>query len=145
MVEITEASGMHNGALTEQKVDNWLNDLCRQYNKELAEVNIVLLNDEDLLKKNIEILDHDTYTDIITQDYVVDDLIIGDLFISIDRIIENAEKHKVSFSNELHRVIAHGVLHLIGYKDKSEEEALVMREQEAEALELYSNLFHVEL
>lgn len=145
MVEITEASEMHNGALTEQKVDNWLNDLCRQYNKELAEVNIVLLNDEDLLKKNIEILDHDTYTDIITQDYVVDDLIIGDLFISIDRIIENAEKHKVSFSNELHRVIAHGVLHLIGYKDKSEEEALVMREQEAKALELYSNLFHVEL
>tara|TARA_Y100000768_G_C23835473_1_gene613505 strand:- start:83 stop:520 length:438 start_codon:yes stop_codon:yes gene_type:complete len=145
MVEITEASGMHNGALTEQKLDNWLNDLCRQYNKELAEVNIVLLNDEDLLKKNIEILDHDTYTDIITQDYVVDDLIIGDLFISIDRIIENAEKHKVSFSNELHRVIAHGVLHLIGYKDKSEEEALVMSEQEAKALELYSNLFHVEL
>lgn len=109
---------------------SWLSDCCDTEGKSLEEVNLIFCSDEYLLQKNIEFLQHDYYTDIITFDYCQDDLIMGDLFISKDRVIDNAQTNGVSFENELNRVIVHGVLHLCGYKDKSVDEEKLMRSKE---------------
>ena len=90
------------------------------------------------MEKNIQFLKHDTYTDIITFDYCEGDIISGDIFVSVERVTENANKFGVNFENELDRVIIHGVLHLAGYKDKSKEEANTMREKEDFYLSLRS-------
>jgi probable rRNA maturation factor len=109
---------------------SWLSDACNNENKELEEVNLIFCSDEYLLQKNIEFLQHDYYTDIITFDYCQDNLIMGDLFISKDRVEENAVQNNVTFENELNRVVIHGVLHLCGYKDKSIDEEKLMRNKE---------------
>ena len=109
---------------------SWLSDCCDAEGKSLEEVNLIFCSDEYLLQKNIEFLQHDYYTDIITFDYCQGDLIMGDLFISKDRVIDNAHTNGVSFENELNRVIVHGVLHLCGYKDKSVDEEKLMRSKE---------------
>ncbi|MCE2742032.1 MAG: rRNA maturation RNase YbeY [Fluviicola sp.] len=109
---------------------SWLSDCCDTEGKSLEEVNLIFCSDEYLLQKNIEFLQHDYYTDIITFDYCQGDLIMGDLFISKDRVIDNAQTNGVSFENELNRVIVHGVLHLCGYKDKSVDEEKLMRSKE---------------
>ena len=109
---------------------SWLSDCCDSEGKSLEEVNLIFCSDEYLLQKNIEFLQHDYYTDIITFDYCQGDLIMGDLFISKDRVIDNAQTNGVSFDNELNRVIVHGVLHLCGYKDKSVDEEKLMRSKE---------------
>ena len=109
---------------------DWLSVVCVEEQKELNEVNLIFCSDDYLLKMNVEFLQHDYYTDIISFDYCEDKLISGDLFISIDRVTENAVSNKVDFFIELNRVVVHGVLHLCGYKDKSECEAQVMRGKE---------------
>jgi probable rRNA maturation factor len=109
---------------------SWLSDCCDTEGKSLEEVNLIFCSDEYLLQKNIEFLQHDYYTDIITFDYCQGDLIMGDLFISKDRVIDNAQTNGVSFEIELNRVIVHGVLHLCGYKDKSVDEEKLMRSKE---------------
>ncbi len=109
---------------------DWLSVVCVEEQKELNEVNLIFCSDEYLLKMNIEFLQHDYYTDIISFDYCEGKLISGDLFISKDRVCENAIINKVGFSMELNRVVVHGVLHLCGYKDKSEDEVDVMRGKE---------------
>ena len=111
----------------------WLSKVCESKGKELGEVNLVFCSDEYLLVMNKTHLEHDYYTDIITFDYY-EEQITGDLFISIDRVMENAAGLKVKFIHELHRVVVHGLLHLLGYGDKSEEEEVLMREMENEAL-----------
>ena len=93
-------------------------------------ITIVFCNDEYLLDINKQYLNHNYYTDIITFDYVEDNVISGDLFISIDRVKANAKKYDVSFIRELYRVVFHGVLHLVGYNDKTNEEQLLMTEKE---------------
>ena len=93
---------------------------------------------------NRQYLDHDTYTDIITFDYVAADLVSGDIFVCVDRVGENAGKFGVGFDEELHRVIIHGVLHLLGQGDKSDSEAAEMRRQEEECLTLWNEMFHEE-
>ena len=98
--------------------------------KELGEITYIFCSDNYLLEMNKQYLNHNYYTDIITFDYVTKNVISGDLFISVDRVKENAEIFKSKFVKELYRVIFHGVLHLIGYKDKSEEEQLIMRAKE---------------
>ena len=108
----------------------WLSDTCVDELKVLEEVNLIFCSDEYLLKLNIEYLQHDYYTDIISFDYCEDDKILGDLFISKDRVLENSIDNNVSFELELQRVIVHGVLHLCGYKDKTDEEAALMRSKE---------------
>jgi probable rRNA maturation factor len=95
-----------------------------------GDVNVVFCTDDYLLEMNKLHLDHDYYTDIITFDYCYDNVVSGDLFISVDRVKDNARGHNVSLMNELCRVCAHGVLHLCGYGDKGDDEALVMREKE---------------
>ena len=107
-------------------------------NKKLQEIGVIFCNDEYLLKMNQEHLNHDYYTDIITFDYSENNLISGDLFISIDRVKENATINDVAFNNELLRVIYHGVLHLCGYKDKTTEDQTLMTEKEDYYLHLHS-------
>ena len=94
---------------------------------ELGDVTVILVTDGYLLELNQKHLDHDFYTDIITFDYCNDDVISGDLFISVDRVRENADTFQTDFMIELNRVMIHGVLHLCGYKDKTEEEERMMR------------------
>ena len=109
---------------------SWLSVTCVDELKVLEEVNLIFCSDEYLLKMNIEYLQHDYYTDIISFDYCEEDKILGDLFISKDRVLENSIDNNVSFMLELQRVIVHGVLHLCGYKDKTYEEAVLMRSKE---------------
>lgn len=109
---------------------SWLSNTCAEENKSLEEVNLIFCSDEYLYDMNVQYLNHDYYTDIITFDYCEENRIIGDLFISKDRVIENANDNKVDFVLELKRVVVHGVLHLCGYKDKSVSEEKLMREKE---------------
>ena len=114
-----------------------INELIKSENYELGEITVVFCNDEYLLDLNRTYLNHDYYTDIITFDYSEEIIISGDLFISIDRVIENSSSFDVSFNHELSRVIYHGVLHLCGYKDKSEDELKAMRAKENYYLEKF--------
>jgi len=107
-----------------------LSDFAEHHKRNIHEVAVIFCSDEYLLEINRAHLDHDYYTDIITFDYAENDSLHADLFLSIDRIKENATLHKQLFFNELLRVIIHGHLHLVGYKDKTENEASIMRERE---------------
>ena len=124
---------------------SWLSDCCDTEGKSLEEVNLIFCSDEYLLQKNIEFLQHDYYTDIITFDLSEEKgLIEGDIYISIDRVKDNAKLNSVLFETELKRVMAHGLLHLIGFKDKSKKEISDMREAENQALLLWEkSMFHV--
>ena len=108
--------------------------------KNLEEVSFIFCDDQYLLKLNQEYLDHDTYTDIISFDNSLGNALAGDIFISVDRVKENASDFGVEFEEELRRVLAHGILHFSGYKDKTEEQASLMRQKEDEKLKM----FHVE-
>ncbi len=112
------------------KVDKWIENTVQNENNRVGEINVIFCSDEYLLTMNIEHLKHDFYTDIITFDYSDKDIVSGDLFISKERVEDNANKFKESFEKEIHRVIIHGVLHLLGYNDKTEEEQKQMREKE---------------
>jgi probable rRNA maturation factor len=98
--------------------------------KELGVINVICVTDEYLLDMNIKHLNHDYFTDIITFDYTNDLIVSGDLYVSVDRVADNAMLNAVSVNNEFLRVCVHGVLHLCGYKDKSDAEIVVMREKE---------------
>jgi probable rRNA maturation factor len=114
-----------------RKKKSWIKDLVKEQGFKLGELSYIFLNDEGLHKINLEYLKHDTYTDIITFDNSEDeDEIEGDIFISVERIAENAKKFKVDFEIELTRVMAHGVLHLCGYLDKKLDDVKLMREME---------------
>lgn len=115
----------------------WLSKVCSKEDQELGDLTFVFCSDDYLLEVNKKHLDHDFYTDIITFDYT-DEVVSGDLFISIDRVRDNADSNKVTFNKELHRVIVHGVLHLLGYGDKDDEEKTNMRSLEDKYLEFVS-------
>ena len=108
----------------------WIKNVILEENKELGEVNYIFCDDKYLLKKNIKYLDHDTLTDIITFNYCEGDMISSDIMISVERVMENSSIFENSFSEELNRVIVHGILHLVGYNDKTEEEKEIMRKKE---------------
>jgi rRNA maturation RNase YbeY len=114
----------------EVSISKWLKDSLANENKELGEINYIFCEDNYLLKKNQEYLKHNTLTDIITFDYSEGNKLSADIFISVERVKENAVIFAVSFEQELKRVIIHGILHLMGYKDKSEEESKIMRSKE---------------
>lgn len=122
------------------RIKKWIAEVIKREGKTPGDIGYVFCDDAYLLEANIEYLNHDTYTDIITFDYVEGDLISGDMMISVDRIRENATIFGVSFEQELHRVIIHGVLHLLGNKDKSEKDAAKMRKLEEKALAVYDEL-----
>jgi len=121
-------------------IEKWLLKIVESENKNLGEITYIFCNDEYLLGINQRYLEHDTYTDIITFDTTIGETIGADIFISSQRVAENAIQYKVSFEQELQRVIAHGILHLCGYKDKSESDAELMKSKEDEKI----GLFHVE-
>lgn len=120
-----------------EKVRQWISEVVKRHDKSVGNINYLFCDDEYLIQVNRQYLDHDTYTDIITFDYVAGGLISGDILISVERVGENASQFGVPFEQELHRVIIHGVLHLLGQGDKSPDEATEMRRQEEEALALF--------
>ncbi|PCH77760.1 MAG: rRNA maturation RNase YbeY [Flavobacteriaceae bacterium] len=119
-VEISDTDG----------IGKWIAALILNESYRFDTINYIFCSDADLLKHNVEFLKHDTFTDIISFDYTMGKLISGDIFISVDRIEENAIEFGVSFLEELHRVMAHGVLHYCGYKDKTPEDKKEMRMKE---------------
>ena len=123
----------------ETSLKNWINAVASEQEFELGEINYIFCDDAYLHKLNVEFLDHDTLTDIISFDNSLGKLLNGDIFISVERVKDNAADYKVSFPDELHRVMIHGVLHYMGYKDKSSDEKKMMRNQENSALEKLSN------
>jgi len=125
-------------SLNEDDLNNWITKVCTSENHSFSDVALIFCSDDYLLEVNRTHLDQDYYTDIITLDYTENQEVSGDLFISIDRVKENAQSFEVSFEHELHRVIIHGILHLCGYKDKSESEEKMMRSKENDALALIS-------
>ena len=117
----------------------WINNVIKEEEMIIGELVYVLCNDEYLLKKNIQFLNHNTLTDVITFDYSDDKIISGDILISTERVVENAKIFNVNYLTELHRVMVHGLLHLLGYKDKIEKDADRMREKENYYLNKFKN------
>lgn len=119
------------------KVSGWLNEIAGRYNRIIGNLVYKFCSDEEILRVNREFLNHDYYTDIITFDYTIGEKVGADIFISLDTVKSNAELFNVSYKEELLRVIAHGLLHLCGLKDKSPEERITMESAENEALSLF--------
>ena len=115
----------------------WIVKVIAEEEKELGELQYIFCSDEQLHKINLEFLNHDTYTDIISFDYTVGSVISGDIYISTDRVADNAKEFKTGFKSELLRVMIHGILHYCGYKDKTVAEKAIMRAKEAYYLEKY--------
>ena len=127
--------------LTERKkIRSLLQEKAEEFNYNIGWLQYVFVSDEELLQINQSVLDHDTYTDIITFDLSDQEGIVeGEIYISIDRVKENAELFSVAFEEEYIRVIGHGLLHLLGFKDKSDSESSEMRKQENRLIDLYYN------
>lgn len=123
-----------------ERVKKWITHVVRTRGKRVGEVNYIFCDDAYLIEVNRAYLDHDTYTDIITFDYVAGNIISGDIFISIERVKENARLFDTSFEHELHRVLIHGIHHLLGQGDKSETEAKQMRNLEEESLKIWNTI-----
>lgn len=121
----------------EQSYEDWLSEVITSENKTEGEINYIFCDDDYLLEINQQYLDHDTLTDIISFDYSIGNDLHGDIFISIDRVKENALDFNVSFEEELKRVMVHGVLHYCGYKDKSENDEKLMRQKEDEKIKMF--------
>ena len=124
----------------EQAFADWLSAVIVSESKNEGEINYIFCDDEYLHKINVEYLNHDTLTDIISFDYTVGNELNGDIFVSVERVADNANDFNVSFEEELKRVLAHGILHYCGYKDKSDADAELMRSKEDEKVAM----FHVE-
>ena len=118
----------------ENLLEYWIDTIISEEGFSLGEINYIFCDDDYLHKLNVEYLQHDTLTDVISFDNTLGKLISGDIYISIERVEDNAKDFKVPFLEELHRVMIHGVLHYIGYKDKTEEEKVKMRNAENKAL-----------
>lgn len=123
----------------ENFLNDWINTIVSSHGYTIGEINYIFCDDTYLHKLNLDFLQHDTLTDIISFDSTLGKLIGGDIFISVERVAENAKDYKVSFTNELHRVMIHGVLHYMGFKDKSIVDKKRMRKEEDNALFLLSN------
>jgi probable rRNA maturation factor len=121
----------------EESYSSWISNVILSENKTEGEISYIFCNDEYLLDLNIKHLNHDTLTDIISFDYSVGNEIHGDIYISIERVRENAIDYNVSFEEELNRVMVHGILHYSGYKDKSELDEQVMRAKEDEKIQMF--------
>ena len=134
----------------QKKLVKWIGDVISSEGFQVGEINYIFCDDSYLNKINQEFLNHDTFTDIISFDYTLGKEVGGDIFISIERVLENAEKFNEVFENELHRVMIHGILHFIGYKDKTKKDKTLMRTKEDEKIFILNTwkstscaLFHV--
>lgn len=142
MVEINFEDIDEVPGLNSEFLFSWYTQVCSVESKVLGDVTLIFCSDDYLLEMNQTHLNHDYYTDIITFDYSDDNIVSGDLFISYDRVVDNAASFSSSVYDELHRVCVHGLLHLCGYKDKSDSDKQLMRQKEDEMLSL--RVFHVE-
>ena len=124
----------------EEAFENWISSVILSEEKKEGEINFIFCDDEYLHKLNVEYLEHDTLTDVISFDYSVGNELHGDVFISIERVQDNAKDFNVAFEEEIKRVIIHGILHYCGYKDKSDTDEALMRSKEEEKIKM----FHVE-
>jgi probable rRNA maturation factor len=122
--------------IEKRKLKNWIKKVVELEDKKVGNISIIFCSDEYLLEVNKKFLKHNFYTDVITFDYVEENIINGDIFISKDRVFDNAEKRNIVFLDEVNRVMIHGVLHLLGYKDKLKEEIVLMREKENKYLDI---------
>ena len=125
--------------LPKKSLKIWVERIASSNQRKIKSLAYNFVSDEELWRMNKQYLNHDTYTDIITFDYSEDNKISGEIYISADRVKENAEKLKTTFTQELLRVMAHGVLHLCGFKDKSPIELKQMRAAEERALRLFKD------
>lgn len=114
----------------ENQVSKWIEKTVEAESRKLGDISYIFCDDDYLHKLNVEFLNHDTLTDIISFDYSIGKIIHGEIFISVERVKDNAIDYAVSFEEELHRVIIHGVLHYCGYNDKSSQESQIMRNKE---------------
>ena len=124
----------------QDRLISWLGGCVLQLNKQVGEIHITLMSDDDMLQMNQKFLDHDDYTDVITFDYSTETTINCDIAVSTDRVAENSAQERVSVENELARVLIHGILHCVGYVDKTPKDKAIMRDKENEMLKS----FHVE-
>ena len=108
----------------------WLNSISKNEGKEIGNLNFLFVDDKEMLKYNKKYLQHESYTDIITFDNSLNNKIAGDIVISLERVNENAKYYQVGYNYELERVMAHGLLHLLGYNDKNKEEKIIIRKKE---------------
>lgn len=123
-------------AINQTQVRQWVEQVAHSHRRRVGQINYIFVNDERILEVNLEFLQHDYYTDIITFDYDEADIISGDLYISLDTVRTNAEHVGATYEQELHRVIIHGVLHLCGINDKGPGEREIMEMNENQALDL---------
>ncbi len=124
----------------EGAMQKWISVCIESYNFQEGELNYIFCDDDYLLKLNVEFLEHDTLSDIISFDYTMGKLISGDIFISVERVLENAQKFNQTIDNEIRRVMVHGVLHYIGFKDKKLKDKEIMRAEEDKCLLLFDTL-----
>lgn len=122
------------------RIKKWINESIIEENSNLGEINFIFTSDEYLLEINKQYLSHNYFTDIITFNYCEQSIINGDIYISITTVKNNSRQFNVTFIEELHRVMIHGILHLIGYDDKTDEEKAKMREKENQYLERFKKL-----
>jgi len=122
----------------EEALSNWISNVITSENKKEGEINYIFCDDDYLHKINVEHLGHDTLTDIISFDYSIGNELHGDVFVSVERVKDNAVDFNVSFDEELKRVLIHGVLHLCGYKDKTKSEKEKIRKKENDCLKIIS-------
>nr|WP_321374556.1 rRNA maturation RNase YbeY [uncultured Bacteroides sp.] len=131
-----QTDGIKMPAIKKRETTAWIKAVASTYEKKVGEIAYIFCSDEKILEVNKEYLQHDYYTDIITFDYCEDNIISGDIFISLDTVKSNSEQFKTSYNDELHRTIIHGILHLCGINDKGEGEREIMEAEENKALAL---------
>ncbi len=129
-----QTDGVKMPAIRRRDVSAWIKKVAASHGKKVGDIAYIFCNDERILEVNREYLQHDYYTDIITFDYTEEDVISGDLFISLDTVLSNSEQLGVQYEQELYRVIIHGILHLCGINDKGEGEREIMEREENTAL-----------
>lgn len=135
-----QSSGVEMPAVNMAQISRWLTEVASGYGRQIGNLSYQFCDDEEILRVNRKFLDHDYYTDIITFDYTIGKKVGADIFISLDTVASNADELGVSFEDELHRVIVHGLLHLCGIKDKTPEERASMESAENNALALLANI-----
>ena len=136
-MEITfQSEGVEHPQIDETELSSWIESVAKKYNKKTGEISYLFCDDEKILGVNQQYLNHDFFTDIITFDYSEGDIISGDIIVSLQTVVSNSRMFKTEYAEELHRVIIHGILHLCGLDDLSDEEEEAMRQAEDCALEM---------
>lgn len=136
-MEITfQSEGVEHPQIDEKELSSWIVSVAKKHNREVGEISYLFCNDEKILEVNTQYLNHDFYTDIITFDYSEENIVSGDIIISLQTVESNSQMYTTDYSEELHRVIIHGILHLCGLNDLSEEEEKAMRDAEDSALQM---------